>query len=66
MLFDASTDAELNGETEYDYSCFWIKRHEASGFTGDVNITLPACTNGDTATVVCEWIKVYRLRSLNG
>ena len=50
----------LNGEMEYDYSSFGgLKNTEASGFTGDVNITLPACTNGDTATVVCEWIKVY-------
>ena len=50
----------MNGEMEYDYSSFGgLKNTEASGFTGDVNITLPACTNGDTATVVCEWIKVY-------
>ena len=50
----------LNGEMEYDYSSFGgLKNTEASGFTGDVNITLPACTDGDTATVVCEWIKVY-------
>ena len=63
MLWDASTDVAfqtLNGEMEYDYSSFGgLKNTEASGFTGDVNITLPACTNGDTATVVCEWIKVY-------
>jgi len=39
----------LNGEMEYDYS----------SFGGDVNIVLPACTAGDNATVVCEWIKVY-------
>jgi hypothetical protein len=39
----------MNGEMEYDYS----------SFGGDVNITLPACTAGDSATVVCEWIKVY-------
>ena len=50
----------MNGEMEYDYSSFGgLKNTEASGFTGDVNITLPACTDGDTATVVCEWIKVY-------
>ena len=63
MLWDATTDVAfqtLNGEMEYDYSSFGgLKNTEASGFTGDVNITLPACTNGDTATVVCEWIKVY-------
>ena len=50
----------LNGEMEYDYSSFGgLKNTEASGFTGDVNITLPACTAGDSGTVVCEWIKVY-------
>ena len=51
---------KMNGEMEYDYSSFGgLKNTEATNFTGDVNITLPACTNGDSATVVCEWIKVY-------
>ena len=36
-----------------------LKNTEASGYSGDVNIVLPACTAGDNATVVCEWIKVY-------
>ena len=50
----------MNGEMEYDYSSFGgLKNTEATNFPGDVNITLPACTNGDSATVVCEWIKVY-------
>ena len=50
----------MNGEMEYDYSSFGgIPNNEATNFTGDVNITLPACTSGDSATVVCEWIKVY-------
>ena len=50
----------LNGEMEYDYSSFGgLKNNEASGYSGDVNITLPACTAGDSGTVVCEWIKVY-------
>ena len=50
----------MNGEMEYDYSSFGGKpNNEATNFTGDVNITLPACTAGDSATVVCEWIKVY-------
>ena len=49
-----------NGEMEYDYSSFGgLPNTEATNFTGDVNITLPACTSGDSATVVCEWIKVY-------
>ena len=50
----------LNGEMEYDYSSFGgLKNNKASSYTGDVNLTLPACTSGDTGTVVCEWIKVY-------
>ena len=50
----------MNGEMEYDYSSFGgLKNTEASGYSGDVNITLPACSNGDSATVVCERIKVY-------
>jgi len=36
-----------------------LKNTEASGFTGDVNVVLPACAAGDTGTIVCEWIKVY-------
>ena len=63
MLWDADTDVvfqTLNGEMEYDYSSFGgLKNTEASGFTGDVNVVLPACTNGDSATIVCEWIKEY-------
>jgi len=50
----------LNGEMEYDYSSFGgLKNNKASSYTGDVNLTLPACTSGDSGTVVCEWIKVY-------
>jgi len=50
----------LNGEMEYDYSSFGgLKNNKASSYTGDVNVTLPACTSGDSATIVCEWIKVY-------
>ena len=50
----------LNGEMQYDYSSVGgIKNNEATNYTGDVNITLPACTDGDSATVVCEWIKEY-------
>ena len=63
LLWDASSDVTfqtLNGEMAYDYSSFGgLKNTEASGYTGDVNITLPACTSGDSGTVVCEWIKVY-------
>ena len=63
MQWDATTDVvfqTLAGEMEYDYSSFGgLKNTEATNFTGDVNVTLPACSNGDSATIVCEWIKVY-------
>ena len=63
MQWDATTDVvfqTLNGEMEYDYSSFGgLKNTDASGVTGDVNLVLPACTSGDTGTVVCEWLKIY-------
>ena len=63
MQWDADTDIvfqTLAGEMEYDYSSFGgLKNTEATGFTGDVNVVLPACAAGDTGTIVCEWIKVY-------
>ena len=63
MQWDATTAVvfqTLAGEMEYDYPSFGgLKNTEASGFTGDVNVVLPACANGDTGTIVCEWIKVY-------
>ena len=63
MQWDATTDVvfqTLAGEMEYDYSSFGgLKNTEATNFTGDVNVVLPACTSGDTGTIVCEWIKVY-------
>ena len=63
MLWDADTDVvfqTLNGEMEYDYSSFGgLKNTDATGVTGDVNIVLPACTDGDSGTVVCEWLKIY-------
>ena len=63
MQWDATTDVvfqTLAGEMEYDYSSFGgLKNTEASGYTGDVNVVLPACSDGDSATIVCEWIKVY-------
>ena len=63
LAWDATTDVvfqTLNGEMEYDYSSFGgLKNTDASGVTGDVNIVLPACTDGDSGTVVCEWLKIY-------
>ena len=63
MQWDATTDVvfqTLEGEMAFDYSDFGgLKNNIASSYTGDVNLTLPACTSGDSGTVVCEWIKVY-------
>ena len=63
LLWDATTDVAfqtLAGEMAFDYSDFGgLKNTKASGYSGDVNLTLPACTSGDSGTVVCEWIKVY-------
>ena len=50
----------LEGDGHFDYSSIGgIKNNEASNFTGDVNVTLPACTAGDSASVTCEWILNY-------
>ena len=63
MQWDATTDVvfqTLAGEMDFDYSDFGgLKNTGASGFTGDVNVVLPACAAGDTGTIVCEWLKVY-------
>ena len=50
----------LEGQGSLDFSSIGgVKNTEASGVTGDVKLTLPAVTSGDTASVHCEWIKVY-------
>ena len=50
----------LEGDGHFDYSSIGgIKNNEASNFTGDVNVTLPACASGDSASVTCEWILNY-------
>jgi len=64
LAWDATTDVvfqTMNGEQNFDYSSFGgLKNTEASGYTGDVNIVLPAtATAGDVGTVVCEWVKQY-------
>ena len=63
MQWDADTDVvfqTLAGEMEYDYSSFGgLQNTDATGVTGDVNVVLPACTNGDSGTIVCEWLKIY-------
>ena len=54
------SDAAMTKIDRSTYSSFGgLKNTEATGFTGDVNVVLPACANGDSATIVCEWIKVY-------
>jgi len=63
LLWDADTDATfitLEGSGFLDFSSIGgIKNNEATNFTGDVLAVLPACSAGDTATITCEWIKVY-------
>ena len=64
LLLYATTDVAfqtLQGEMEYDYSSFGgLKNTEATGYTGDVKLTLPStAVTGDTGTIVCEWIKQY-------
>ena len=63
LMWDADTDATfltLEQSGYFDYSSIGgVKNNEASGVTGDVKATLPACTSGDSATITCEWIKVY-------
>jgi len=63
LYWDATTDVQfltLEGRGSLDFSSIGgIKNTEASGVTGDVKLTLPAVTSGDTASVHCEWIKVY-------
>ena len=55
--WDADTDASISnfeaGEMEYEVLHTWLvvlKNTEATGFTGDVNVVLPACAAGDTGT----------------
>ena len=50
----------LEGDGHFDYSSIGgIQNNKATNFTGDVNVTLPACTSGDSASVTCEWILNY-------
>jgi len=50
----------LEGDGYFDYSSIGgIQNNKASNFTGDVNVTLPACTAGDSASVTCEWLLNY-------
>ena len=63
LLWDADTDAAfltLEGSGFLDFSSIGgLKNNKATNYTGDVVVTLPACTSGDSATITCEWIKHY-------
>ena len=63
VAWDADTDAiflTLEGDGFFDYSSIGgLKNNQATNYTGDVNVILPACTSGDSATVTCEWILNY-------
>jgi|TARA_B100001057_G_scaffold484658_1_gene563077 hypothetical protein len=63
LMWDADTDATfitVEGDGYLDYSSIGgIKNNEATNFTGDVVIVMPACTANDSATITCEWLKNY-------
>ena len=63
LMWDAATDATfltVEGDGHLDYSSIGgIKNNQATNFTGDVVIVMPACTANDSATITCEWIKNY-------
>ena len=63
LMWDADTDATfltVEGDGYLDYSSIGgIKNNEATNFTGDVVIVMPACTANDSATITCEWLKAY-------
>ena len=63
LMWDADTDASfltVEGDGHLDYSSIGgIKNNQATNFTGDVVIVMPACTANDSATITCEWIKNY-------
>ena len=58
MLGGSAAAGNDHGHMDFS-SIGGIKNTEATGVTGDVKLTLPAVSNGDTASVHCEWIKVY-------
>ena len=64
ILWDATSNVVAlsisgNGNYGHTHDMPAIPNNAGSGVTGDVKVTLPACTAGDTATITCEWIKVY-------
>ena len=63
LMWDADTDATfitVEGDGYLDYSSIGgIKNNQATNFTGDVLIVMPACSANDSATITCEWLKNY-------
>jgi len=64
LTWDATADVpflSLNYDNNFDFSSFGgLRNTEASGYTGDVKLEIPATTvAGQEVTVWCEWIKVY-------
>ena len=63
FTWDATSDVtflSLNGYDDYDFSSLGgLQNTQASGYTGDVKIVIPAHTAGDTYSIVTEWLKYY-------
>ena len=63
LTWDATADVtflSLNGYDNYDFSSLGgLQNTQASGYTGDVKIVIPAHTAGDTYSIVTEWLKYY-------
>ena len=63
LTWDATADVtflSLNGYDDYDFSSLGgLQNTQASGYTGDVKIVIPAHTAGDTYSIVTEWLKYY-------
>jgi hypothetical protein len=63
LTWDATSDVtflSLNGYDDYDFSSLGgLQNTQASGYTGDVKIVIPAHTAGDTYSIVTEWLKYY-------
>ena len=63
LMWDADTAAtfltlEQSGFLDYS-SIGGVKNNQATNYTGDVVIVMPACTANDSATITCEWLKTY-------
>ena len=65
---DVTVFQTLAGEMEYDYSFEGLKNTEATGFTGDVNGVLPACSTARRLALqlFVSGLKFTNRRSLNG